>query len=178
MRCCIVQHCVTDLMAGAKLHRGQNQTVFWQATPRSHMWSSSGRGTWTRSRSTPSSSRRAPPASPQQRSRTRSPSGRHVFGQCSPLGITSTASSVLALGHQTNCKLSMNCVNLAGCYLLGIEGIPAIISQTSRSAMHRCVQNADIHMADVFVPDSARLAGVNSFQDTTKAGAGGSTNAA
>ena len=28
----------------------------------------------------------------------------------------------------------------------------------------RCVQNADIKMTDVFVPDSARLTGVNSFQ--------------
>jgi hypothetical protein len=35
-------------------------------------------------------------------------------------------------------------------------------------AMHRVTQNADIHMADVFVPDSARLTGVNSFQDTNK----------
>ena len=28
----------------------------------------------------------------------------------------------------------------------------------------RCVQNADIQMTDVFVPSSARLTGVNSFQ--------------
>lgn len=28
----------------------------------------------------------------------------------------------------------------------------------------RCVQNADIRMTDVFVPDSARLTGVNTFQ--------------
>ena len=28
----------------------------------------------------------------------------------------------------------------------------------------RCVQNADIQMKDVFVPGSARLTGVNSFQ--------------
>lgn len=32
----------------------------------------------------------------------------------------------------------------------------------------RCVQNADIRMTDVFVPDSARLTGVNTFQDTNK----------
>jgi acyl-CoA oxidase len=32
----------------------------------------------------------------------------------------------------------------------------------------RCVQNADIDMQDVFVADSARLTGVNSFQDTNK----------
>ena len=32
----------------------------------------------------------------------------------------------------------------------------------------RCVQNADILMTDVFVPDSARLPGVNGFQDTNK----------
>lgn len=30
------------------------------------------------------------------------------------------------------------------------------------------MQNADIHMQDVFVADSARLPGVNSFQDTNK----------
>lgn len=36
--------------------------------------------------------------------------------------------------------------------------------------MRRCVQNADIDMQDVFVPDSARLTGVNSFQDTNKVG--------
>lgn len=32
----------------------------------------------------------------------------------------------------------------------------------------RCVQNADILMTDCFVADSARLPGVNSFQDTNK----------
>jgi acyl-CoA oxidase len=32
----------------------------------------------------------------------------------------------------------------------------------------RVTQNADIHMADVFVPDTARLTGVNSFKDTNK----------
>ena len=32
----------------------------------------------------------------------------------------------------------------------------------------RCVQNADIRMTDVFVPDSARLPGVASFADTNK----------
>ncbi len=34
----------------------------------------------------------------------------------------------------------------------------------------RVTQNADIHMADVFVPDTARLTGVNSFKDTNKVG--------
>lgn len=32
----------------------------------------------------------------------------------------------------------------------------------------RCVQNADIELRDVFVPDSDRLPGVNSFKDTNK----------
>jgi acyl-CoA oxidase len=32
----------------------------------------------------------------------------------------------------------------------------------------RCVQNADIHMADVFVPDAMRLPGAASFADTNK----------
>lgn len=32
----------------------------------------------------------------------------------------------------------------------------------------RCVQNADIHLDDVFVPDTDRLPGCNSFQDTNK----------
>lgn len=32
----------------------------------------------------------------------------------------------------------------------------------------RCVQNADIHMDEVFVPDADRLPGCNSFKDTNK----------
>ena len=32
----------------------------------------------------------------------------------------------------------------------------------------RCVQNADIDLRDVFVPDSDRLPGVQSFRDTNK----------
>lgn len=32
----------------------------------------------------------------------------------------------------------------------------------------RIVQNGDIHLKDVFVPERDRLTGVNSFQDTAK----------
>lgn len=32
----------------------------------------------------------------------------------------------------------------------------------------RCVQNADIEMEDVFVPEVDRLPGVDSFEDTNK----------
>jgi alkylation response protein AidB-like acyl-CoA dehydrogenase len=34
----------------------------------------------------------------------------------------------------------------------------------------RCVQNADMLFEDCFIPDSARLPGVESFKDTNKVG--------
>lgn len=49
------------------------------------------------------------------------------------------------------------------------KGAPGLTtSKIENKIALRCVQNADITLRDVFVPDSARLPGVSSFQDTNK----------
>ena len=49
------------------------------------------------------------------------------------------------------------------------KGTPGLTtSKIENKIALRCVQNADITLRDVFVPDSARLPGVSSFQDTNK----------
>ena len=45
------------------------------------------------------------------------------------------------------------------------KGTPGFVtSKIENKTALRIVQNADIRMTDVFIPDSARLTGVNSFQ--------------
>lgn len=49
------------------------------------------------------------------------------------------------------------------------KGTPGFVTTKIENKIAlRCVQNADISMQDVWVPHSARLPGVNSFQDTNK----------
>ena len=53
-------------------------------------------------------------------------------------------------------------------FALHCPQVQPCISVKSLLCCSRCVQNADILMTDVFVPDGARLPGVDSFQDTNK----------
>ena len=60
------------------------------------------------------------------------------------------------------------CIQSLVCKSLQLPIDPLPLPQAAVPVQRRCVQNADILMTNVFVSDSARLPGVNSFQDTNK----------